>query len=45
MAWRLVWGRISTRANLLKKKVIDIEDDAKYAVCRQELEIVDHLFI
>lgn len=42
--WRHVLNRLPTRVNLIRKKVKEMEEDAKCVVCKHEMKIADHLF-
>lgn len=44
MAWRLLWDKLPTRADLHRKNVLQLEDEAKCPACGIEIESSSHFF-
>ncbi|KAL8513928.1 hypothetical protein ACS0TY_013157 [Phlomoides rotata] len=44
VAWSLMWDKLPTKSNLLRRRVILSIDDTKCNLCGEEVESANHLF-
>lgn len=45
MAWRLLWNRLPTKSNLVRRRIIQASDEAKCSFCGEHEESAVHLFL